>query len=96
MHNEYSIYKYSKVLYLQIPRAYENKHTNHKMHEAPKRMQERECKRSSNVCFVECFGWLLLGGALSRWLPIRAGSLKWGVWETPFSPDGSGDNSPNW
>ena len=23
-------------------------------------------------------------------------SLQWGVWETSFSPDGSGDNVPNW
>ena len=23
-------------------------------------------------------------------------SDQWGVWETSFSPDGSGDNSPNW
>ena len=22
--------------------------------------------------------------------------LQWGVWETSFSPDGSGNNSPNW
>ena len=21
---------------------------------------------------------------------------EWGVWETSFSPDGSGHNSPNW
>ena len=22
--------------------------------------------------------------------------IQWGVWETSFSPDGSGDNVPNW
>ena len=36
------------------------------MHEAPKWMQERECKPSSNVCFGEYFGWLSLEGASSN------------------------------
>ena len=26
----------------------------------------------------------------------RTFNLQWGVWETSFSPDGSGDNVPNW
>ena len=26
----------------------------------------------------------------------KTDGLKWRVWETSFSPDGSGDNGPNW